>query len=132
MVLSSLIGLSRSQSTKSNAFLIPFTDRTVVNDADELSVATAPEGITGHHFKSKVDHFNATSATFNQRYWISSRHYKPGGPVIALSADQSPAPGYVRSLDYGIVDEVLKQTNGLGVVIEQRYNGIWQLPFLLS
>lgn len=79
-------------------------------------------GITYHRFLSKVDHFDPSSPTFNLSYWVSDRYYKPGGPVIAFNADQTCGSYLLPSLKYGIADQILKETNGLGVIVEQRYD----------
>ena len=42
-------------------------------------------------FTQPLDHFVDTGFTFEQRYWLSDRHYKPGGPVIVFEAGEGPA-----------------------------------------
>ena len=35
-------------------------------------------------FTQPLDHFADTGFTFEQHYWLSDRHYQPGGPVIVF------------------------------------------------
>ena len=45
-------------------------------------------------FKQPLDHFDKDSKyTFDQRYWVSTRHYKPrkGAPVIVLDGGETSA-----------------------------------------
>ena len=74
-------------------------------------------------FTQPLDHFADTGFTFEQHYWLSDRHYKPGGPVIVFEAGEGPGDERMPILDTGIVDILAKATNGLGVVLEHRYYG---------
>jgi hypothetical protein len=54
-------------------------------------------GFKAQWFRQPVDHFDKSSnATFLQRYWVNTRHYKAdkGGPVIVL--DGGETSGVVR------------------------------------
>lgn len=45
-------------------------------------------------FRQPLDHFyNETGDTWLQRYWVSTRHYKPGsgGPVVVLDGGETDA-----------------------------------------
>ncbi|CAL1716305.1 unnamed protein product [Somion occarium] len=87
----------------------------------EFSVlaATFPQ----FNFTQPLDHFTDTGFTFNQRYWVSDRHFKPGGPVIVLDGGETSGTDRLPYLDTGIVDILASATNGLGVVLEHRYYG---------
>ncbi|KAI0656771.1 peptidase S28 [Cubamyces menziesii] len=74
-------------------------------------------------FTQPLDHFVDTGFTFEQRYWLSDRHYKPGGPVIVFEAGEGPGDERMPILDTGIVDILANATNGLGIVLEHRYYG---------
>lgn len=77
-------------------------------------------------FKQPLDHFhNTTDETFGQRYWVSTRHYKPGtgAPVIVLDGGETSGADRLPFLDTGIVDILAKATGGVGVVLEHRYYG---------
>lgn len=82
-----------------------------------------PQGITLNFFDQKRDHDDQRSRTFRQRYWVSARHYRPGGPVIGFLPGQNNAEEDIDILDFGIVDAIAKQVDGLAVMIEHRYYG---------
>lgn len=83
------------------------------------NAATFPQ----FNFTQPLDHFTDTGFTFNQRYWVSNRYYKPGGPVIVLDSGESSGIGRLPYMDTGIVDILTQATGGLGVVLEHRYYG---------
>ncbi|KAJ7636358.1 peptidase S28 [Roridomyces roridus] len=76
------------------------------------------------NFTQPLDHFTQTGFTWNQRYFVNSRHYKPGGPVIVLDGGETSVTDRLPYLDTGIVDILASATNGLGVILEHRYYGI--------
>ncbi|TBU56239.1 peptidase S28 [Dichomitus squalens] len=76
-----------------------------------------------YNFTQPLDHFSDTGFTFQQRYWVSDRHYKPGGPVIVFEAGEGPGDERMPILDTGIIDILANATNGLGIVLEHRYYG---------
>jgi hypothetical protein len=75
------------------------------------------------NFTQPLDHFADTGFTWNQRYFVNSRHYKPGGPVIVLDGGETSVTDRLPFLDTGIVDILANATNGLGVILEHRYYG---------
>ena len=77
-----------------------------------------------YNFTQPLDHFSDTGFTWQQRYWVSDRHYKPGGPVIVFEAGEGPGDDRVPILDTGIVDILANATNGLGIILEHRYYGL--------
>ncbi|KAL0945264.1 hypothetical protein HGRIS_000775 [Hohenbuehelia grisea] len=77
-------------------------------------------------FRQPLDHFNnETGDTFLQRYWVNTRHYKPGrgAPVIVLDGGETSGEDRLQFLDTGIVDILARSTGGVGVVLEHRYYG---------
>ena len=74
-------------------------------------------------FEQPLDHFSDDAPTFKQRYWFSTRHYKPGGPVFVLDGGETSGEDRLPFLDTGILEILSKATNGLGVVLEHRYYG---------
>ena len=74
-------------------------------------------------FEQPLDHFSDDPHTFRQRYWFSTRHYKPGGPVFVLDGGETSGEDRLPFLDTGILEILSKATNGLGVVLEHRYYG---------
>jgi hypothetical protein len=63
------------------------------------------------------------NGTFNLRYWFDATYYKPGGPVFVLLSGETDATGRLPFLQKGIVHQVIKATNGIGVILEHRYYG---------
>ncbi|KAF2769483.1 hypothetical protein EJ03DRAFT_292874 [Teratosphaeria nubilosa] len=83
-----------------------------------------------HNFTIPVDHFHNESqyephsnATYENRYWFDATYYKPGGPVIILQSGEADASERLVYLQKGILHDLAKATNGIGVVFEHRYYG---------
>ncbi|KAK4174195.1 putative serine protease [Triangularia setosa] len=83
-----------------------------------------------HTIQMPIDHFHNdslyephTNDTFSLRYWFDASHYKPGGPVIVLQGGETDGAGRIPFLQKGIVAQLSKATNGLGVIFEHRYYG---------
>jgi Serine carboxypeptidase S28 len=77
-------------------------------------------------FTQPLDHFyNTTDATFQQRFWVNTRHYKPrpGAPVIVIDGGEMSGEDRLPFLDTGIADILARATNGVAVVLEHRYYG---------
>ncbi|KAK7690876.1 hypothetical protein QCA50_005978 [Cerrena zonata] len=87
------------------------------------SLTTLAATFPQFNFTQPLDHFVDTGFTFPQRYWVSTRHYKTGGPVIVLDGGETSGAGRLSFLDTGIVDILANATNGLGIVLEHRYYG---------
>ncbi|KAH9987911.1 serine carboxypeptidase S28-domain-containing protein [Russula compacta] len=93
--------------------------------------AAAAAAVAGLKFRAEtftqpLDHFgNSTDATFQQRYWVNARHYKPrpGAPVIVIDAGETSGEDRLPFLDTGIADILARATGGVGVVLEHRYYG---------
>lgn len=90
---------------------------------DDTSLQTLAASFPQFNFTQPLDHFVDTGFTFPQRYWVSTRHYKSGGPVIVLDGGETSGAGRLSFLDTGIVDILANATNGLGIVLEHRYYG---------
>lgn len=83
-----------------------------------------------YNLSTPIDHFHNdssyephTNGTFNQRYWFDAQYYKPGGPVIVLAGGETSGSDRLPFLQKGIVYQLAKATNGLGVILEHRYYG---------
>ncbi|OBZ72031.1 putative serine protease EDA2 [Grifola frondosa] len=86
---------------------------------DVVNAATFPV----YNFTQPLDHFTDTGFTWNQRYWVSTRHYKQGGPVVVFEAGEGPGDVRIPILDTGIVNILTNATGGLGIILEHRYYG---------
>jgi hypothetical protein len=84
-----------------------------------------PNKFPDQWFTQPIDHFANSSNTFEQRYWINTRHYTPGsgGPVIVLDGGETSGEDRIPFLDTGIVEILARATGGVGVVLEHRYYG---------
>jgi len=96
----------------------------VARAADAFSVYPA------HTISVPIDHFHNesryephSSATFKLRYFYDAQFYKEGGPVIVLESGETSATGRLPFLQKGILHQLAKATNGVGVVLEHRYYG---------
>ena len=91
---------------------------------------TGPRYYPAHWIDVPIDHFHNDSSyephsnqSFAMRYWFSSGHYKPGGPVILLQGGETAGEYRMPILRKGILDIVAKAVGGLAVVVEHRYYG---------
>lgn len=56
------------------------------------------------YFEQPLDHFDsAEKSTFQQRYWVDARFYKPGGPVFVLDGGETSGVDRLPFLDHGIL-----------------------------
>uniref|UniRef100_V5F0R2 Hydrolytic enzymes of the alpha/beta hydrolase fold n=2 Tax=Kalmanozyma brasiliensis (strain GHG001) TaxID=1365824 RepID=V5F0R2_KALBG len=84
------------------------------------------------YHRQALDHFdNTTQARFDQRFFYSTRHYKPASarkngeavPIYILDSGEADATARLPFLDTGILDILSKATGGIGIVLEHRYYG---------
>ena len=75
------------------------------------------------HFPNNPRYAPHTSATFSQRYYFDSSYYKPGGPVYLYIGGETSGPSRFSNLETGIIQILMNATNGLGVILENRYYG---------
>ncbi|KAK6509714.1 hypothetical protein TWF481_004445 [Arthrobotrys musiformis] len=75
-------------------------------------------------FTQKVDHFDpSNNNTFQQRYWISTHFYKPGGPVFVLDGGETGGGGRLQYMQTGIGRYITEYLGGIGIILEHRYYG---------
>lgn len=77
-----------------------------------------------------IDHFHNDSlyephvhGRFHLRYWFDAQYYKAGGPVIVLQSGETSGEDRLGFLQKGLLHDLVKATNGIGVVLEHRYYG---------
>lgn len=92
------------------------------------------------HFPESGRYVPHTNATFKQRYFFDSSYYKPGGPVFLYiggetsgesrfsnlqtgSELQSTYTGEYLQLTHTVIQILMQEFNGLGVILENRYYG---------
>lgn len=92
----------RLQTLKQRDFLI---DHNLIDSAGSLvqksytpPAPLEPENITTEYIELPLDHFDLDSSeTFYNRYWVSDRAYKPGGPVFLIDGGEQNASDLVHS-----------------------------------
>lgn len=89
-----------------------------------------------HYFQQKINHFSENRLpyahdNFTQRYYFDSTYYKPGGPVYLYISGETSGPSRFANLQTGIIQILMEETNGLGVILENRYYGA-SYPFNTS
>ncbi|KAI1180318.1 extracelular serine carboxypeptidase-like protein [Nemania sp. FL0916] len=89
-----------------------------------------------HYFQQKINHFPENrlpyaNDKFTQRYYFDSTYYKPGGPVYLYISGETSGPSRFSNLQTGIIQILMEATNGLGVILENRYYGA-SYPFNTS
>ncbi|GIZ47605.1 hypothetical protein CKM354_001069300 [Cercospora kikuchii] len=75
------------------------------------------------HFHNETKYAPHTNATFKQRYFFDSSYYKPGGPVFLYIGGETNGQNRFSNLETGIIQILMEATNGLGVILENRYYG---------
>lgn len=83
------------------------------------------------HFPDSPRYAPHTNATFEQRYYFDDTYYQPGGPVFLYIGGETSGPSRFSNLETGIIQILMNATNGLGVILENRYYGESQ-PFNTS
>lgn len=83
------------------------------------------------HFHNESKYSPHSDGSFPLRYWFDATYYKPGGPVIILQSGETSGTDRLPFLQKGILYQLAKATNGIGVVLEHRYYGTsWPVPDL--
>ena len=100
-------------------FLEPSLERR--QDASQYPAHTIDMPID--HFPNNPRYAPHTNATFSQRYYFDSTYYKPGGPVYLYIGGETSGPSRFSNLETGIIQILMNATNGLGVILENRYYG---------
>lgn len=131
----SLFALLVPVTTALRRYPVPISEiRKQIRTGDEASISTRDfldvSSYPACNFSVPIDHFHNDSmyephsnGTYNMRYWFDSQYYKEGGPVILLAAGETSGVGRLPFLQKGIVYQLAKATNGLGVILEHRYYG---------
>jgi len=97
----------------------------VIQDSSSIT----PENTSGFSvqwFTQPLNHFDNSSETFSQRFWVNTRHYHPHarGPVFVLDGGETSGEDRLPFLDTGIMEILAKATGGVSVVLEHRYYGM--------
>ena len=102
------------------------TKKVTTSAAREGAAAVYPEynlSVPIDHFHNDTKYEPHSNGSFPLRYWFDAQFYKPGGPVFVLSGGETSGEDRLPFLEKGIVHEIAKATDGLGVILEHRYYG---------
>ncbi|KAF4627217.1 hypothetical protein G7Y89_g10938 [Cudoniella acicularis] len=83
-----------------------------------------------NHFPNNPRYASHATGTFKQRYFVETSYYEPGGPVFLYLAGEGPIDGDTH-LDASLIEHLMKEFNGIGIVLENRYYGT-SCPFNTS
>ncbi|KAF2729219.1 hypothetical protein EJ04DRAFT_502727 [Polyplosphaeria fusca] len=83
-----------------------------------------------HTLDVPIDHFphsprypSHVKGTFKQRYFFDSSYYKSGGPVFLYIGGETSGESRFSNLKTGIIQILMQEFNGLGVILENRFYG---------
>ncbi|CAG8579397.1 13695_t:CDS:2 [Ambispora leptoticha] len=76
---------------------------------------------TSYFFTQPIDHNDQSQGQFNQRYFVNSTFYKPGGPVFLYVGGESAI--MTSTVEYSEASELAASLNGFLVIAEHRYHG---------
>lgn len=91
--------------------------------ADSTAYAAHTINMPIDHFPDSPRYAPHTNATFSQRYYFDPTYFKPGGPVYLYIGGETSGPSRFSNLETGIIQILMSATNGLGVILENRYYG---------
>ncbi|KXN68791.1 peptidase S28 [Conidiobolus coronatus NRRL 28638] len=91
-----------------------------------LSSEVSSDDLKTLWFNQTLDHDNAYSNTFKQKYYVNTQYYKPGGPAFVHIGGEGPLD--IRSISGGIILQLAIENNGIIFGLEHRYYGESQ-PF---
>ncbi|CZR69609.1 related to serine protease [Phialocephala subalpina] len=83
------------------------------------------------HFPNDHKYAPHDTGTFKQRYFFDDTYYKPGGPVFLYISGETSGTNRFSNLQTGIIQILMEATNGLGVILENRFYGT-SYPFNTS
>ena len=88
-----------------------------------LATVSDTDDFPTYNFSQPIDHYSEDSAHFNQRYWVSTRHYVAGsnGPVVLIDCGEESCENLLAILDTGIADILTSAVGGVGILLEHRY-----------
>lgn len=86
--------------------------------------------VQSYNFSVPVDHFHNdtqyephSDEFYPMRYFLQTKYYKPGGPVIVVASGETSAENRVPYLINGIGSLLAKATGGIVLALEHRYYG---------
>lgn len=70
-----------------------------------------------------IDHDNHTIGTYKNRYWVTTKYYRSGGPVFLYDVGESSAYSSAQHMlgESSFFREYLEEFGALGIVWEHRF-----------
>ncbi|KAL8748066.1 MAG: hypothetical protein Q9190_000151 [Brigantiaea leucoxantha] len=121
LALSSLILASPTRLVTKEPVYRALEQRQSADDYPAYTAYTIDQPID--HFPDNPRYAPHTNATFKQRYFFDSSYYQPGGPVYLYIGGETSGESRFSNLQTGIIQILMEATNGLGVILENRYYG---------
>ncbi|KAF2124510.1 serine peptidase-like protein [Dothidotthia symphoricarpi CBS 119687] len=123
----SAIGVGPKNAVAREAEIARTNARRSLHRRDDVDPATLyPEyniSVPIDFFQNETRYEPHSNGTFDLRYWFDATYYKAGGPVFVLLGGETDGADRLPFLQKGIVHQVAKATNGMGVILEHRYYG---------
>jgi hypothetical protein len=126
-------GTPITSNPSSPSFSDDFDSFSTASIDDTSSNRPPPETIVPEYVQLPVDNFYASKnqaadwhGTFYNRFWVSSRTYKPGAPVFLYDVGESDASTnalYRLQDESSFFRQLVEQYHGIGIVWEHRFYG---------
>ncbi|KAJ5774893.1 hypothetical protein N7457_009789 [Penicillium paradoxum] len=100
----------------------------------DVTSAELDDLVEAEYASLPIDHSNSSVGDYLNRYWVSEKHYKEGGPVFVYDGGESTAAVPARthlSNTTSFFYQLLEEFGGMGIVWEHRYYGD-SLPYNVS
>ncbi|KAB8073646.1 serine carboxypeptidase S28-domain-containing protein [Aspergillus leporis] len=137
LLVSQSVGLSFSPGIRANslqlASVLGLDGDTARFNPEKVAAAARGQGseVPDRWISVPIDHDDSSVGTYQNRYWVTTEFYKPGGPIFVLDGGEgdaySTAQAYLGNAD-NFFAQYLKEFGGIGLVWEHRYYGE-SLPF---
>ncbi|EPS41156.1 hypothetical protein H072_4965 [Dactylellina haptotyla CBS 200.50] len=89
-----------------------------------MNAINSIRNITEHSIEIPVDHHGSINETFPNRYWTSEQYYAAGGPIFLFDCAEVDASDlFTYALEGDLMQTLMKEFGGLGIVWEHRYYG---------
>ena len=121
-----IAALASAQCAIGGVAKLPYSDGLRLENRQSDDDTTYPANTIDQpidHFPDSDRYKPHTNDTFKQRYYVDSSYYKPGGPVFLYIGGETSGPSRFSNLETGIIQILMEQFNGLGVILENRYYG---------
>ncbi|TFK21622.1 hypothetical protein FA15DRAFT_672436 [Coprinopsis marcescibilis] len=93
--------------------------------ATDIDGNPIPDYDVVYTFDQLIDHTDPDLGTFQQRYYLTWEHYRPGGPIVLLNPGEQSIEGLAAIVtNRSMAGTIAQATNGAVIVLEQRFYGL--------